>query len=204
VIERLGQRFARVATDVVVRRPVLWRLFRPAMRGMFDRIAPQWDAMRTPERTAPYEAALARLDEVRDALDVGTGTGDGALAIAARHPDANVVGIDVAPRMIAEAERKTPDDLRGRITYRVADAADLPFGDGSFDLVAHSNMLPFFDEVARVLRPGGHALFSFTAGPETPIYVTPERLRRELERRGFADFAEVTAGRGTAFLARKR
>lgn len=204
MIDRLGRRFARVATDAVVRRPGLWRLFRPAMRGMFDRIAPQWDATRTPERTAPYEAALARIAVVRDALDVGTGTGDGALAIAARYPDANVVGVDVAPRMIAQAERKTPDDLRGRITYRVADAAELPFDDASFDLVAHSNMLAFFDEVARVLRPGGHALFSFTAGPETPIYVAPERLRRELERRGFADFAEVAAGRGTAFLARKR
>jgi ubiquinone/menaquinone biosynthesis C-methylase UbiE len=204
VIERLGQRFARVATDVVVRRPGLWRLFRPAMRAMFDRVAPEWDAMRTPGRTAPYEAALARVGDVRDALDVGTGTGDGALAIAERHPEASVIGIDVAPQMIAEAERKTPAEIRGRIVYQVADAAELPFEDASFDLVAHSNMLPFFDEVARVLRPGGHALFSFTAGAETPIYVAPERLRRELERRGFADFAEVAAGRGTAFLARKR
>ena len=46
-------------------------------------------------------------------------------------------------------------------------------------------------------------LFSFSAGPETPIYVAPERLRSELGRRGFTDFAEISAGVGTAFLARK-
>lgn len=204
MIQRLGQWFARFATDVVVRRPALWRLFRPLLRGMFERLAPVWDANRDPQRTAPYEAALAPIGDVRDALDVGTGTGDGALAIAERFPHASVVGIDVSTGMLAEAERKTPPELRERVRYREADAAKLPFGDGSFDLVAHSNMIPFFDEVARVLRPDGHVLFSFTAGAETPIYVAPERLRAELERRGFTDFAEFAAGRGSACLARKR
>jgi malonyl-CoA O-methyltransferase len=204
VIQRLGQRFARLATDAVVRRPALWRVFRAPLRRMFDGIAPVWDANRDPQRTAPFEAALGAVEHVSDALDVGTGTGDGALAIAEHFPEATVVGVDLAPAMIAEAERKTPSDRRARVSYRVADAAKLPFDDASFDLVAHSNMIPFFDEVTRVLRPSGHALFSFTAGAETPIYVANERLRAELERRGFAEFAEFTAGRGSAFLARKR
>ena len=204
MIKRLGQRFARLATDVVVRYPALWRIFRPFLRGMFDRIAPSWDSFRDAERTAPYEAALVAVPgEVRDALDVGTGTGDGALVLATRFPGANVVGVDVAPAMIVEAERKTPPELRERLRYDVADAAKLPYGDASFDLVAHSNMIPFFDEVARVLRPGGHVLFSFSAGAETPIYVSPERLRAELDRRGFTDFAEFTAGRGNALVARR-
>lgn len=201
---RLGQWFARLVTDIVVRRPALWRVFRPLLRGMFDRLAPVWDAGRDSQRTAPYEAALARVDGVREALDVGTGTGDGALSIAERFPDANVVGVDVAPRMLAEAERKVPADVRERVRFQVADASRLPFADASFDLVAHSNMIPFLDEAARILRPGGHVLFSWTAGDGTPIYVAPERLRAELSRRGFADFEELAAGRGTAFLARKR
>jgi len=204
VIQRLGQRFARLATDVVVRYPSLWRVFRPLLRGMFDRIAPVWDANRDPQRTAPYEAALVAIpSDVRDALDVGTGTGDGALVLARRFPNATVVGVDVAPAMLAEAERKTPPELRERLRYERADAAKLPYGDASFDLVAHSNMIPFFDEVARVLRPGGRVLFSFSAGPDTPIYVSAERLRTELDRRGFTDFAEFAAGRGNAFVARK-
>jgi hypothetical protein len=54
-----------------------------------------------------------------------------------------------------------------------------------------------------VLAPGGQALFAFSAGPETPIYVPAERLRAELGRRGFTEFAEFAAGNGTALLARK-
>ena len=64
-------------------------------------------------------------------------------------------------------------------------------------------MIPFFDELARVVAPGGWVLFAFSAGPETPIYVPPERLRAELSVRGFMDFAEFAAGNGTALVARK-
>ena len=65
-------------------------------------------------------------------------------------------------------------------------------------------MIPFFDELARVVAPGGWLLFAFSAGPETPIYVATERLRNELSQRGFAVFEEFAAGNGTALLARKR
>ena len=87
------------------------------------------------------------------------------------------------------------------VRYDAADAEQLPYDDGSFDLVTLGNMIPFFDELARVVAPGGRVLFAFSAGPETPIYVSSERLRDELGRRGFAEFAELSAGRGTALLA---
>ena len=199
----VGQRFARLTTDVVVRRPALWRLFRRVTERQFDRLAPQWDATRRPGFQAPFERALEEVDPPRRALDLGTGTGAGALLIAARFPDAEVVGVDLSAGMVAEAERKIAPALRGRVRFEQADAAALPFADGAFDLVAHGNMIPFWDELARVVAPGGRVLFSFSLGPETPIWVAPARLRTELGRRGFADFAEVSAGRGTAFLARK-
>jgi hypothetical protein len=41
-------------------------------------------------------------------------------------------------------------------------------------------------------------------GPETPIWVAPERLLSELSRRGFSEFADFQVGPGTAFLARKQ
>ena len=87
--------------------------------------------------------------------------------------------------------------------FERGDAANLPFDDGAFQLVSLANMIPFFDELARVVAPGGYVIFGFSGGSETPIYVDPGRLRGELERRGFTHFAEVAAGRGTAFLARK-
>jgi len=174
------------------------------MRKQFDAIAGSWDELRGPEHLAPYEAALAAVDPApARALDLGTGTGAGAFAIALRFPRTEVVGVDLAAAMLAEARRKTSPELAERVRFENGDASALPFADGSFELVAHANMIPFFDELTRVLAPGGQALFAFSFGPETPIYVTPERLKEELGRRGFTEFAEFDAGKGTALLARK-
>jgi SAM-dependent methyltransferase len=200
----LGQKFARLATNAALRSPLLWHVFRPLVRKQFDSIAGTWDDMRSPDHLAAYERALAAIDPapVR-ALDLGTGTGQGAFAIARRFPEAQVVGVDLAERMLAEARRKAPAELRDRMNFEVGDASKLGYPDEWFDLVAHANMIPFFDELDRVLAPGGQTLFAFSVGASTPIYVTPERLRSELERRGFTDFAEMKAGEGTALLARK-
>jgi ubiquinone/menaquinone biosynthesis C-methylase UbiE len=195
----LGRRLARLATNVVVRRPRLWPIFRPVIRRQFNQIAPVWDAMRLEDTFAPYEGALERIPgPVSRALDVGTGTGQGARLLAKRFPDAEVTGVDVASAMLDEARRLAPE-----LTFLEGDAARLPFDDESFDVVANANMIPFLDEVARVLKPGGQTLYAFSAGPETPIWVEPSLLRRELQRRGFTDFAEIAAGRGVAILARK-
>jgi ubiquinone/menaquinone biosynthesis C-methylase UbiE len=200
----LGQKFARVSTNAVVRSPRLWRFFRPLVRKQFDAIAGNWDTMRDPTHLAPYEAALAAVDPApARALDLGTGTGQGAFAIARRFPGTEVVGVDLADAMLGEARRKMPAELAERVEFENGDASALPFPDASFDLVAHANMIPFFDELARVLAPGGQAVFAFSLGPGTPIYVPPERLRQELARRGFTEFAEFDAGKGTALLARK-
>jgi len=194
-----GQRFARLATDVVVRRPALWGLFRRATRKQFDKLAPVWDARRDPVAFAPVTAALDTLSEPpRHVLDLGTGTGSVARLVSERFPEAEVVGVDLSEAMIEEARAKTEE---GRVRYVVADAQRLPFEDAAFDLVTLGNMIPFFDELARVVAPGGRVLFAFSAGPSTPIYVAPARLRAELGRRGFGSFEEFAAGRGTALFA---
>jgi ubiquinone/menaquinone biosynthesis C-methylase UbiE len=200
----IGRRYARIATNQVVRRPWLWRLFRQPMRIIFDRIAPVWDRDRDPEAFAPAEAALERVQPPRRALDLGTGTGTVALSIARRFPEAEVTGADLAPAMLVEARRKTPPELAARVRFDEADAERLPYPDEWFDLVTLANMIPFFDELDRVVAPGGWVVFAWSGGPGTPIYVPSEVLRRELERRGYADFAELAAGKGTAFVARKR
>jgi ubiquinone/menaquinone biosynthesis C-methylase UbiE len=194
-----GQRFARLVTDLVVRVPALWPLLRPALTRIFDRIAPQWDEATGPERMIAYEAALERVPgEPASALDLGTGTGDGAIAIARRWPGAEVLGVDVSAGMIAEARRKAPG-----LRFEVADARRLDTPDGAFDLVAMNNVIPFFGELGRIVAPGGHLLVAFSRGPATPIYVAPGRLRRGLERTGFELVEEVVAGPGTAIVARR-
>ena len=200
----LGRRFARLATDAVVRRPWLWRLFRPLTRLQFDRMAPRWTAMRSADAFASLEAALDSLPQPPGrALDLGTGTGLAAFAVARHFPDAEVVGADLSEAMVAQAQADTPPELAGRVRFQAADAAQLPFEEGAFELVVLANMIPFFNELERVVSPGGHVVFMFSAGPETPIWVPPERLRKELESRGFSDFADFEAGVGTSLLARK-
>jgi SAM-dependent methyltransferase len=126
-----------------------------------------------------------------------------AFLAARRFPEAEVVGADVAEAMLAEARADTPPELAERVRFEAGDAAELPFDSGSFDLVILANMIPFFDELDRVLADDGHLVFSFSGGPDTPIWVPPERLRRELGARGFAEFADFEGGGGTALLARK-
>jgi ubiquinone/menaquinone biosynthesis C-methylase UbiE len=182
----------------------LWRLFRPLVRKQFDAIAPIWDRMRMEDTFVPFEVALAAVEpKPARVLDLGTGTGEGAFVLARQLPEAEIVGADLAERMLDQARKRTPPEFAGRVRFERADASALPYADGSFELVTHANMIPFFDEVARVVAPGGQALFAFSSGPTTPIYVPPERIRDELGRRGFTDFAEFEAGRGVALLARK-
>jgi ubiquinone/menaquinone biosynthesis C-methylase UbiE len=200
---RAGQRFARLATNLAVRRPRLWPLLRPLMKVQFDWLAPHWDRLREPGYLDAFERGLAEVEAARRVLDVGTGTGLAAFALAARFPGAEIVGVDLAAEMVEEARRKTPAELAGRVRFDVADASRLPFPDDSFDLVTLNNMIPFFDELARVLVPDGTVLAAFSWGSETPIYVPLERLRSELAARGFAEFAEFAAGSGTALLARR-
>ncbi len=156
--------------------------------------------MQSPDGLAPYTEALERVDtSVGRALDVGTGSGRGAEELQRRYiPRPRSSGSTCRPAMLDEARKLLPE-----IEFVEGDASRLPFRDGDFDLVAHANMIPFVDEVARVLRPGGWVIFAFSGGDKTPIYVAPDRLARELTRRGFTDFAEISAGHGTAVLARR-
>ncbi len=193
-----GQRFARLVTGAVVRRPLLWRLFRRPLRAMFDGLAPMWETRIGPHHLWALDLALEDVPAPSRVLDLGTGTGVVALALAERYPEAEVVGIDLSPAMIEEARRKLPADPASRVRFEVGDASSLAYPAGSFDLVVLSNMIPFYDELARVVAPGGTLVLSFSKGAATPIYVAPQRLRRELGRRGFAEFAEFSAEPATA------
>jgi ubiquinone/menaquinone biosynthesis C-methylase UbiE len=140
----------------------------------------------------------------RKVLDLGTGTGKAARLVARQFEQADVTGVDLSPKMIAEANRLLPEELAGRVRFQVADANQLPFDEGAFDLVVLMNMIPFFEELARVTAQGGGVVFASTRGSETPIYVPPETLRARLRAVGFGEFEEISAGEGSAFLARRQ
>lgn len=118
----------------------------PGERAAWDRIL---------DLALPRPAATA-------ALDIGCGTGFLAFELAARGH--RVTGIDFAPAMIAEALGKAT--ARGvAIGLAQADAEQLPFGSGRFDVAISRHLLwtlphpeAAIDEWARVLRPGGRLI----------------------------------------------
>jgi ubiquinone/menaquinone biosynthesis C-methylase UbiE len=198
-----SESLARVVTNAVVRNPSLWRLFRGRLRDRFDELAPTWETRLGPHHLSALELALEDLPPPRRVLDLGTGTGVVARALAERYPQADVVGVDLSPGMIEQARRTLVPGLAGRLRFEVGDAAALAIPDGGFELVVLSNMIPFFAELARVTAAGGTLVLSFSRGDETPIYVPFGRLREELGRRGFAQFAEFSAPPARAFRAQK-
>ena len=106
-------------------------------------------------------------------LDVATGTGDLALEMQKLCPDAEIVATDFCAEMLAHASR------RGIAQTQVADALNLPFEDGAFDVVTVAfglrNMADWeagLREMARVCQ-GGHLLvldFSLPKGPMAKPY----------------------------------
>ena len=92
-------------------------------------------------------------------LDVAAGNGNASLAAARRHAD--VTSTDYVPELLTQGLRRAQAEGLSLVT-QVADAEDLPFRDGAFDVVLSTfgvmfapNQQRAADEMIRVLRPGG-------------------------------------------------
>lgn len=120
-------------------------------------------------RSSKVHAAGASLQRLVDVvqpkpqwavLDIATGAGHTAAAFAPHV--STVVAADLTPEMLIEVGKLARDRQLANLRTAAADAENLPFEDGSFDLVTcriaphHFVEIPqFLSETARVLRPGG-------------------------------------------------
>lgn len=155
-------------------------------------------------RTADNSAAylLPWLRPGMSLLDVGCGPGTITVDLASRVAPGNVVGIDAAPEVIAQAQSLAADD---RVSFAVGDVYGLDFDDASFDVAhAHQVLQHLTDPVAalcemhRVLRPGGilavrdsdYAAFAWA--PADPLLDRWMELYHQVTRR---NGAEADAGR---------
>jgi demethylmenaquinone methyltransferase/2-methoxy-6-polyprenyl-1,4-benzoquinol methylase len=136
------------------------RLAPDAVRTMFDRIAPVYDAMNHAmtaglDRRWRAETARAVVSPGDRVLDSCCGTGD--LAIACLRAGGRVTGLDFSERMLDRARRKSDE-----VEWVEGDALALPFAEGSFDAATVGfgvrnleDLGKGLGELRRVLRPGG-------------------------------------------------
>jgi len=118
-------------------------------------------------------AASVDLHDLR-VLEVGSGRGGGASYLLRALRPAEMVGVDFSEPAVALCHRLY--DLPG-LRFVHGDAEDLPFEDGSFDVVVnvesshcYGSVPQFLSQVARVLRPGGYLLFAdFRRGPDLAL-----------------------------------
>jgi len=123
------------------------------------------------------ELAGATGSGARRILELGTGTGETARRLLARHPDAVLVGIDENEQMLAVAGRVLPGSRVTLLTGRIEDA--LP--DGPFDLVASALCVhhlsgmakaDLFSRIREVLAPGGLFVMGDVVVPDDPAQAT--------------------------------
>jgi SAM-dependent methyltransferase len=138
-----------------------------------------------------------RLPERARIADIGCGSGEITSRLAARYPQAELVGVDILEGSVAYA-RQRHAALAPRVRFEQGDAFELKFADGQFDLVVCRHMTQSVPEPQRVLaelrricRPGGwvhvlsedYAMIHAAAGR-----VDPDRLWHD----GVIAFARAT------------
>lgn len=121
------------------------------------------------------------LEPVADRRLLDVGTGDGTYAIEMAERGAEVTGVDIEPRML-EAGRRRADEEGADVEFVRGDVRDLPFEDGAFNRVVAVTVLCFvpdperaFDEMARVLAPGGKLVVGELA--RWSIWAASRRIR---------------------------
>ena len=156
--------------------------FAEQVRAMFDRIAGVYDLLNTAmtvglhHRWRERATDLAAVGRGDGALDVCCGTGDLALALAARvGPEGRVVGCDFSERMLELARTKAAQRGVAAVEFEWADALALPYEDGSFEAVTVgfgarnlADLPRGIGEMARVLKPGGRLVILEITQPRRP------------------------------------
>ncbi len=155
------------------------------VQAMFTRIAGRYDlmnALMTFGRHQAWRREAARATiaaPAGPALDLATGTGDLALAIAAVLPRRPVIGADFSEGMLGQARRKLGARPETRIALVAADALRLPFADATFACVTSAFLLrnladlgEGLREMRRVTRTGGRVISLEITRPTLPVFAS--------------------------------
>jgi ubiquinone/menaquinone biosynthesis C-methylase UbiE len=136
------------------------------------------------------------------ALLIGSGDGDAALFLAREFPSARVRAVDSSAAAVRVAQARVGLDPEGRIAFKQAKPAALPYPDHFFDLVAQIDGRVVAAELARVLRPGGHFLLGPPRPPKLAAGAREKLLRARLWRHQIMIERAEVAGDGKFYVAR--
>jgi ubiquinone/menaquinone biosynthesis C-methylase UbiE len=138
----------------------------------------------------PVLLVLASPRESDEALDVATGTGHTALAVAPQVK--KVTGIDIASKMLEQARRLAAEQKISNCTFMEGSAEEIPFPDEEFTLVTsrhaphHFRQVDkFLKEVRRVLTPNGRFVMSDQISPSTDLCDWVDQWERTRDRSHF-------------------
>jgi len=150
----------------------------------------------------PLAAAVLHVGSPERILQVECGEAEGALFMAREFPRARVRGVDRSEHSIRRVSERVGLDPEGRLAFKAASPASLPFPTDHFDLVATVDAAPVAPETARVLRAGGY-LVLVSSGSHSPAPGLRGRLLRwRLARAGFESLRAETAGDGSFSVLR--
>ncbi len=142
------------------------RFFLKAMATFPARVSKTYDQKITASGYE-YEAALVEglkciPTKPRQALDLATGTGFAAFKMAEISPGTAIEAVDQAEKMIQLAREKAHEKGVENIHFRAGNALALDYTDEKFDLIVTSNAPVYLHEAARVLKPGGYMLVTYS------------------------------------------
>ena len=153
------------------------------VKQMFDNISGNYDGLNriisfgTDVKWRKKIVAFLKEKSPDSILDIATGTGDLAIAMA-KTGATKIIGLDLSPGMLEVGKKKVSNkNLQNTIEMVVGDSENLPFEDNSFDAITvafgvrnFENLEKGLEEIYRVLKPEGHFVVLETSVPtKTPF-----------------------------------
>ncbi|MES9990794.1 MAG: class I SAM-dependent methyltransferase [Candidatus Thiodiazotropha sp.] len=189
--------------------------FKKGVEATFNDVSSRYDENRFFAISASKMATLVPAAERLKILDLSTGTGAVAIAIASKHQDASIEAVDLSQGMLAIAEAKARERGITNIGFRCCDVEKTRYPSATFDIVTcgyglffYPDMEATYQAMCKAIRPGGMFLFSsFTDAafnPHAELFLNrlqhdynieaPSRIRERLKTPQQIEALAATSG----------
>ncbi len=137
------------------------------IESTFDQVSKRYDENRFFNLSARKMAEMIPIKKNIKVLDVSTGTGEVAIAVARKNQQATIEAIDLSLGMLTQAKIKAENEYLKNINFKQYDAEKLPYGQNTFDVITCGYALFFYPDMeltykslCRKIKRGGRFIFS--------------------------------------------